>query len=144
MSGVGPLPTHETAVRCALHDGARACATPDSALYPGVILEVYDTVEAGADEYGYQRSIAAVNDGGRWVFEQSGTPFKFEDTSRYNAKRKRDRFKKEMLAACLEGLGAQLLSDRTLQISGTSRGILLKRPAHDHLPKFTLEEAKAL
>jgi hypothetical protein len=53
----------------------RACVTPPNARYQGVILEVYDTPQAGGDADGYRRSIAAVNDGGRWVFHQSGTPF---------------------------------------------------------------------
>jgi hypothetical protein len=53
----------------------RACVTPAGARYQGVILEVYDTPPARGSKYGYRRSIAAVNDGGRWVFEQSGIPF---------------------------------------------------------------------
>lgn len=122
----------------------RACVTPTAARYAGVILEVYDTVEAGGDEYGYRRSIAALNDGGRWVFEQSGTPFPFEDTARYAARRKRDRFTAEMLAGYLVGLGAQRLSDGAFGEGSAVRGVVLERPAQDHLPRYTLEEAKAL
>lgn len=122
----------------------RACTSPETALYRAVILEVYDTHKAGADEWGYRRSIAAANDGGKWVFEQSGEPFSFEETQKYTKKRKRDRFTKRMLDAYLTGLGAQPLSDCVLQSAGTSRGILVRRPSHTHLPKYWLKEAKTL
>lgn len=122
----------------------RACVTPGNVRYQGVILAVYDTKLAGADQYGYRRSIAAMNDGGRWIFEQSGQPFLFEDISSYNAHRKRDRFTKEMLAAYLDGLGAKPLTDWVLQNGGKCSGFLLERAANDHLPQSTLEQAKAL
>jgi hypothetical protein len=122
----------------------RACVTPPGALYQGVILEVYDTPQAGGDTYGYRRSIAAVNDGGRWVFHQSGTPFAFEDTERYDARKKRDRFTSEMLFSYLACLGIPHLSDETLQPDGSCRGMLLAHPPFEGSPEHTLEEAKAL
>jgi hypothetical protein len=109
-----------------------------------VILEVYDTADAGGDAYGYRRSIAAVNDGGRWVFHQSGTPYAFEDISRYDERRKRDRFTSDMIAAYLRNLGIPELQDETLQPNGRCRGFLLARPTHAHLPSYSLAEAKAL
>ena len=51
------------------------------------------------------RSISLVNDGGRWSFDQSGTPFLFEDLDRYAAKRVRDRFTFELLERHLHELG---------------------------------------
>lgn len=122
----------------------RACVTPPGALYQGVILEVYDTPQAGGDTYGYRRSIAAMNDGGRWVFEQSGAPFAFEDTARYDARKKRDRFTSEMLLSYLACLGIPHLSDETLQPNGSCRGMLLAHPPIEGSPQYTLEEAKAL
>jgi hypothetical protein len=122
----------------------RACVTPKTARYQGVILEVYDTADAGGDAYGYRRSIAAVNDGGRWVFHQSGTPYAFEDISRYAERRKRDRFTSDMLAAYLRNLGIPELRDETLQPDGRCRGFLLARPTHAHLRSYSLAEAKAL
>src|SRR5687768_8390083 len=53
----------------------------------------------------FVRTISAVNDGGRWVFEQTGEPFPFEDTSRFEARRKRDRFRFEILENYLAELG---------------------------------------
>lgn len=122
----------------------RACVTPAGARYQGVILEVYDVPQAGGNTYGYRRSIAAVNDGGRWVFEQSGPPFAFEDTARYAASRKRDRFTADMLLSYLDRLGIPRLSDETLQPNGGCRGLLLEGPPLDGFPQYTLEEAKAL
>lgn len=122
----------------------RACESPAGARYPGVILEVYDTPQAGGSEDGYRRSIAAANDGGRWVFHQSGAPFAFEDLARYEARKKRDRFTGDMLWSYLENLGIPRLTDEMLQPGGTCRGVLLARPTHAHLPQYTLEEARAL
>ena len=122
----------------------RASVSPTKALYPGVILEVFDTPEASGNKYGYRRSIAAANDGGRWVFEQSGTPYEFEDTLKYSARRKRDRFTPSMLQYYLECLGVPPLSDDTLQPNGDCNGQLIARPTHDHLPRYSLEEAKNL
>lgn len=122
----------------------RICDAAEAAPYPAVILEVYDTPEAGGTKHGYRRSIAAANDGGRWVFEQSGTPFAFEDPTRYGARRKRDRFTAQMLWSFLAELGVPRLSDETLQPDGQCRGVFLARPAHSHLPQYTLAEAKAL
>lgn len=122
----------------------RICVSPEGARYPAVILEVYDGPEAGGSTDGYRRSIAASHDGGRWVFAQSGTPFGFEDTTSYGARRVRDRFTAEMLWSCLAGLGVPRLSDAVLQPEGHCRGVLLARPDHAHLPRYTLDEAKAL
>jgi hypothetical protein len=122
----------------------RACATPTNALYQGTILEVYDTPKAGWDTNGYRRSIAAVNDGARWVFEQSGTPFPFEEIERYSARRKRDRFTPDMLWHYLNCLGIPFLTDDTLQPMGTCKGFLLSRPTHEDLPSYTLDEARNL
>ncbi len=122
----------------------RACVTPPSVRYLAVILAVYDTSQAGSDEHGYRRSIVAANDGGRWLFEQTGVPFPFEDTERYDAPRKRDRFTPDMLFSYLESLGIPRLFDEMLQPNGNCRGLLLARQAHRHLPTYSLEEAKAL
>lgn len=122
----------------------RACVTPPGALYQSVILEVYDTPQAGGDANGYRRSIAAVNDGGRWVFDQSGTPFAFEDTAQYDARRKRDRFTSEMLIAYLERLGIPCLLDETFHFQGSCRGMLMTKPPLDGSVPYSLQEAKAL
>ena len=59
--------------------------------YGATILEVF-----GSD-MDYKRSICSMNDGGRWIFEQSGIPYPFEDLSAYDRRVKRERFTEEML-----------------------------------------------
>lgn len=122
----------------------RACATPASARYQAVILEVYNAPHAGGTKFGRRRTIAAANDGGRWVFEQSGAPFAFEDTARYDARKKRDRFTCDMLFSYLESLGVPRPSDDVLQSDGHCRGLLLSRTIRDNRLKYSLDEAKAL
>lgn len=83
----------------------RATATDDSpGRYGAVILEVFDP-EAVEDHQRCRRSIAAANDGGRWVFEQHGSPLGFEDVTAYRNRRVRDRFTPEMLSGYLDALG---------------------------------------
>ncbi|MDA8585235.1 hypothetical protein N9L47_03095 [Rhodobacteraceae bacterium] len=122
----------------------RVCQSPAAARYQAVIMEVYDTPQSGADERGYRRSIAAANDGGQWVFEQSGSPYPFEDLSKYEARLKRDRFTPEMLSFYLENLGIPKFTDGTLQPDGISKSFVLAKAEHGHLPSYSLCEAKAL
>ncbi|MHC1783578.1 MAG: hypothetical protein AB9891_12635 [Anaerolineaceae bacterium] len=51
------------------------------------------------------RKIRLENESGKWKFEQFGNPFPFEQTERYNAKRKTDRFDFPMLKQYLWDLG---------------------------------------
>jgi len=91
-----------------------------------------------------RRTVAAVIDAGRWVFERSDSPFPFDGLSHFDAQRKRDRFTKEMLAVYLDCLEARPLSDETLRFGSACREILLERQARSHLQEYTLEKAKAL
>jgi hypothetical protein len=55
----------------------RVCSTPDTAKYPAVIWEMYAPESLGGQPpSGYRRSIAAANDGGRWIFAESGQRFR--------------------------------------------------------------------
>lgn len=51
------------------------------------------------------RSIATGAQDGRWYWYESGSPLPFEETSRYRARRKRDRFDRAVLLTYLEALG---------------------------------------
>ena len=53
----------------------------------------------------YVRALVCANDGGRWVFDQSGEPFPFEKLEQYQARRVRDRFTFDMLKDYLRHLG---------------------------------------
>lgn len=82
---------------------ATCCVTPP---YPARILEVFGP--DGAPPLQSVRSIAASNDGGRWIFETTGDPLPFEEASTYEARRKSDRFTAERLFSYLLCLGVPL------------------------------------
>jgi hypothetical protein len=51
----------------------RVCRSPERAIYPATMWEVYAPGSlGGCPPLGYRRSVAAANDGGRWMFEESG------------------------------------------------------------------------
>lgn len=77
--------------------------------YPARVLEVYGP--QGEPPLAHERSIGAVNDGGRWVFETSGTPFAFEDQEAYRRRLKKSRFTGEMLLTYLRALGVPIDSE---------------------------------
>jgi hypothetical protein len=66
--------------------------------HPARIFELYDADGASL------RSIAAMLDGDRWVFETSGEPLAVEDGFDYTARRKRDRFTADNLFTLLASL----------------------------------------
>jgi hypothetical protein len=98
---VGVLPRHAAReLRCR---AIRAvCADDDQAGYPARILAVYGP--DGTPPSLVERTIAAANDGGRWVFETNGEPYAFEDTAAYQRRRKTDRFTTPMLHEYLRAL----------------------------------------
>ena len=88
--------------------GLRVVAVPhtirkDKGRYGAVMLEVYGPHQT--DWLNYVRALGASNDGGHWVFDQSGEPFPFEKVEQYQARRVRDRFTFDMLKEYLRHLG---------------------------------------
>lgn len=71
--------------------------------YPARILEVFGP--SGEPPLRAVRSIAAANDGGRWVFETWGEPYGFEELEAYARRLKRERFTGQMLQRYLIALG---------------------------------------
>jgi hypothetical protein len=55
--------------------------------------------------------VAAANDGGRWVFETSGTAFPFEDQTAYTKRAKSSRLTGDMLHGYLLALGVPVDSE---------------------------------
>lgn len=104
---------------------------------------MYDTEQNGASAHGYLRSIAAANDGGRWVFETSGDPFPFEELGRYKARRKRDRFPPQLLWQYLQEMGVPRLSDDDLLFRAVGKGGILARPEIKGARHLSLREAIA-
>ena len=91
----------------------RASHVPDDAeageQSGAVILEVFGPEPT--DFLNYERSIVLANDGGRWVFEQSGDPYPFENVDAYAARRLRDRFTPELLDSYLRELGISMFDE---------------------------------
>jgi hypothetical protein len=98
---VGVLPSYAARELgcCAL----RVVSVDDTATYPARMLEVYGP--SGKPPLALERSIAAANDGGRWVFETSGEPFPFEDQLAYTRRIKASRFTTDMVHDYLRALG---------------------------------------
>ncbi|WP_375768466.1 hypothetical protein NR798_43435 [Archangium gephyra] len=88
--------------------GLRVVAVPHTyrkgeGRYGAVMLDVYGPHQT--DWLNYVRALGASNDGGRWVFDQTGEPFPFEKLEQYQARRVRDRFTFDMLKDYLRHLG---------------------------------------
>lgn len=72
-----------------------------------------------------ERSISLVNDYGSWSFKASGTVQPYEQTERYTARRLRDRFTPEMLAAYCAQVGVHPFD---AEFYGTRAHLVTLRP----------------
>jgi hypothetical protein len=125
--------------------GMRVCVTPPAYQWQAVMWEVYAPRRTGGDEFGYRRALAVANDGGKWVFINSGVPFPFERQDRYVAPRKRDRLDRQMLEAYLCECAVNPFQPGTLIVSSEAPAVLLdveKRGVP--MKEFTYAEADAL
>ncbi len=121
----------------------RICIARKPQKYPAVIWEVYEPNILRGGPANTRRSIAAANDGGRWVFETSGVPYAFEKPDRYTLPRKRDRFTSDMLIEYASHFGVDHIGDNILRTDALLEGRLISFPNWDHAKSFTLEEVKA-
>jgi len=107
--------------------------------YGAAILEVYDS--HGNDH----RTVYAANDGGRWVFGQSGKPYSFEHISAYSAQRTRDRFTIDMLEGYLKELGLDAFNENWYVPEASSESVLISftgiKPVKGYR-YYTLQEAR--
>lgn len=81
------------------------------------------------------------NDGGNWVFHQSGLPQPFEDTRRYSARRVRDRFTFEMLRDYLEAMGFHTFEEHFYLLQAAVL-VEKKGPTPPGSKKITLKQAQ--
>jgi hypothetical protein len=140
IQGSDPFPTMSYLAHQMGVPAMRVCCTDESAKYQATIWEVYSP----GSPLGLRRSIAAANDGGKWVFEESGDRYPFELTDRYQLPRKRDRFTPDMLRQYLAHFGIDLLSDDFMHIDYTTPAVRLQQITKVwHSPEFTLEEVVA-
>ena len=121
----------------------RICDSVPGAMYPAVIWELYDPSETRDEAHVCRRSIAAANDGGRWVFETTGAALSFEDVTRFQSRRKRDRFDRNLLLRYLANFGIDSLDDSLLAPALDQGGVLISLPYWDHVRSFSLDQVKA-
>ncbi|HLL00178.1 MAG TPA: hypothetical protein VK539_06300 [Myxococcaceae bacterium] len=111
--------------------------------YGGVMLDVFGPEQPGKLN-NYVRAIEVANDGGRWVFSQSGEPFPFEQVERYQERRVRDRFTFELLKDYLRHLGLSPFEEDFYLPPGSSAWLVQKTGPFTTVGReYTLEEARA-
>ncbi len=111
--------------------------------YGAVMLDVFGPKQPGKLN-NYVRALGASNDGGRWVFDQSGEPFPFEQVERYQERRVRDRFTFEMLKDYLRHLGLSPFEEDFYLPLGSSAWLVQKTGPFTTVGReYTLEEARA-
>lgn len=86
----------------------------------------------------YERTLSAVATDGRWEWITSGTPFDFEDASRYTARRIRDRLDRPLLIRYLGALDIPADDD-----TAYGPGILIQQVVDWPIRTQTLQEARA-
>ncbi|MFL5343607.1 MAG: hypothetical protein ACJ8AT_02380 [Hyalangium sp.] len=115
----------------------------DQGRYGAVMLDVFGPEQPGKI-HNYVRAIEVANDGGRWVFEQEGEPFPFEQVDQYQACRVRDRFTFEMLKDYLRHLGLAPFEEDFYMPPGTRAWLVQKTgPFTTAGREYTLEAARA-
>lgn len=109
--GTDASPTSVLASR--LHtDGIRICLADELVdADTGLVLQYGATVFEYFEGGEARRFICAANDGGKWVFNQGGTPFHFESTETYKSRLVRDRFPAPILLRYLIELNVSLDED---------------------------------
>jgi hypothetical protein len=65
-----------------------------------------------------ERSIVAMNDGGKWIFRMMGSVQPFEKIENYKARRIRDRFTDELLEEYCQALGVRLFDAEFYGLNG--------------------------
>ncbi|KFE68517.1 hypothetical protein [Hyalangium minutum] len=111
--------------------------------YGAVMLGVYGPEQPGKLT-NTVRSLGASNDGGRWVFDESGEPFPFEQVEQYQARRVRDRFTFDMLKDYLRHLGLAPFEEDFYLPPGTCAWLIQKTGPFTTVGReYTLEEARA-
>jgi hypothetical protein len=111
--------------------------------YGAVMLDVFGPKQPGKLN-NTVRVVEVANDGGRWVFVQSGEPFAFEQVEKYQERRVRDRFTLEMLQDYLRHLGLSPFEEDFYLPPGSRAWLVQKTgPFTTGGREYTLEEARA-
>lgn len=111
--------------------------------YGAVMLEMYGP-QINAQYNNYIRALGASNDGGRWVFDQSGEPFPFENLEQYQARRVKDRFTFDMLKDYLRHLGLSPFEEDFYLPEGAPAWLVQKTGTFTPKQRdYTLEQVRA-
>ncbi len=90
--------------------------------YGSLVFEVY-----GPGAALFERQVSLINDGGRWRFDQEGTPFPFEQTARYaRSVPVRERFDLALLREYAAALGLAPFDSAFYQVDGAVRCALVE------------------
>lgn len=110
--------------------------------YGANIFELYGPQDT--DFLNYIRSITLANDGGKWVFAQSGTPLPFEDTSLYKARDVKQRFNFDTLQQYLKNLNLFPFEEDFYLPASNNKAILIEKsgPVNPNLKEYSLAEAR--
>ncbi len=125
--------------------GLRVVAVPHTlrghkGRYGAVMLDVFSPHQTGPT---YLRALGASNDGGRWVFDESGEPFPFEKPERYLARRVKDRFTFDMLKEYLHHLGLSPFDEHFYLPQGEPAWLVEKTgPVYPHHKEYTLAQVR--
>jgi hypothetical protein len=92
---------HTDGIRVSLADHTVDPSSKQVLQYGATIFEYFENATA-------RRSVFSANDGGKWVFGQTGAAFPFEDENSYRARLVRKRFPKTLLLHYLQELNASL------------------------------------
>ncbi len=126
--------------------GMRVVAVPqtlrqDKGRYGAVIFELYGPKQT--HWLNYLRTIYAANDGGRWVFGQSGEPLPFEKVEQYQARKVRERFTFEMLKEYLRHLGLSPFEEDFYLPEGAPAWLVEKTgPVYPNHQEYTLAQVR--
>jgi hypothetical protein len=126
--------------------GLRVVAVPhtlrkDKGRYGAVMFELYGPRQT--HWLNYLRTLYAANDGGRWVFGQSGEPFPFEQLEQYQARKVKDRFTFDMLKEYLLRLGLSPFQEDFYLPPGSSAWLVEKTgPVGASQKEYTLAQAR--
>jgi hypothetical protein len=122
----------------------RVCVPMRDGQAQGAIWEVYAPPEQGGVlPLAVRRAITCIKDGSRWMFEQQGAPFDFEDVSRFEAKLKRERFTPDLLREYLLKFELDAMSDDFYVVDPGHPAVLIdKLTPRDSLPQFSLDDVR--
>jgi hypothetical protein len=113
-------------------------AKGERGIYGAVQFQLFAPEER--DFLNIERSIIAMNDGGKWIFETAGEIQPFERSEKYKAKRIRDRFTDELLEEYCLALGIRLFD---AEFYGP-RGVLVEMLGHMQEGETALTLAEAM